>query len=121
MIVDSIVAISSSREFVKACTSPLQSESRLPARRTAARAIKRSPRAGAFKADLELDGKGFRAVRRKGHGSISTLAVGNAANHSGMGIPMLLCEIGREWHANVNSARLDKLKRRSQHLHKSLP
>jgi hypothetical protein len=71
--------------------------------------------------DLELDGEDLRAVRRKGHSSISGSAVGNAADHYGMGVPVLLCEIGREWHANVNSARLDKLKRRSQRLHTSLP
>ena len=79
------------------------------------------PARGRNQADLELDGEDLRAVRRKGHSSISARAVGNAANHSGMGVPMLLCEIGREWHANVNSARLNKLKRRSQRLHKSLP
>ena len=49
MMVESIVAISSSSESRTAYTSPVQNESRLPARRTVARATKRSPRAGAIK------------------------------------------------------------------------
>ena len=49
MIVDSMVAISSSLDSRIARTSPLQKESLLPARNTAAVAKNRSPSAGASK------------------------------------------------------------------------
>jgi hypothetical protein len=76
---------------------------------------------GREQADLELHSEDLGSARRKRHRRVSAGAVGNAADYPRMDVVVLLGESGREWHGNVDAARLYKLERRSERLHESLP
>jgi hypothetical protein len=76
---------------------------------------------GREQADLELHSEDLGSARRERHGRVSAGAVGNAADYPRMDVVVLLRESGREWHGNVDAARLYKLERRSERLHESLP
>jgi hypothetical protein len=75
---------------------------------------------GCEQANLELDRQDLGPVRGESHGRISAGAIGNAADHPSMEVAVLLRESRREWHSNVDAARLYKLERRSQRLHEGL-
>ena len=96
IIVDSIVAMSSSSDSRMAFSSPVQNESLLPARKTDPTARNRSPRAGASKLILNSTVSTSLSLGRESQGSVSARAIGNTADHAGMDIAVLLRESGRE-------------------------
>src|ERR1044071_9147896 len=76
---------------------------------------------GCEQANLELDRQDLGATRRERHSRVAAGAIGDAADHTRMDIAVLLGKHGRKWHRDVNMTGFNKLERRSERLHESLP